>query len=56
MLKNKINEKKYIERRAEILDALDELLKVSETEQRAFNEEERQKYTDLMTEDRKSVV
>lgn len=50
MLKNKINEKKYIERRAEILDALDELLKVSETEQRAFNEEEQQKYTDLMTE------
>ncbi|MCI8285241.1 MAG: phage major capsid protein [Firmicutes bacterium] len=50
MLKNKINEKKYIERRAEIIAELDALIGVSETEQRAFNEEEQKKYKDLLTE------
>lgn len=50
MLKNKINEKKYFERRAEIIAEIDALLKASETEQRAFNEEEQKKYKDLMTE------
>lgn len=50
MLKNKINEKKYIERRAEIIAELDALIGASETEKRAFNEEEQKKYTDLIAE------
>lgn len=50
MPKITINEKGYMERRNAILDEIQGLVDVCETETRAFNEEEQGKYTALMTE------
>ena len=45
-----INTKKLTERRSELLASMEEMVKLCETETRAFNEEELEKYTKTLEE------